>query len=289
MTTQLLEILVYGAIQSSIYAMLALGFCLMLGVAGVINLAHTAFYMVGAYFIYSFATMLGLTVFIALPLSLVGVGIVSVIIQHLCIRPHLESEYSVMMITIAIAYFIQEVLLTFYGPVDRNVGGFVGGKIAVFGRADVDLQRVLTFGVAVVLTVLLWVFINRTKAGKAILAVAQDREGATFVGINVNRILLQVMFIAAALAAIAGVFIAPTTGARVHMWEDPLVKCFAIVILGGMGSLEGTILASIMLGFSEVIVSFAISSYLGELVALIIILAVLVLRPSGLMGKRAEL
>ena len=141
---------------------------------------------------------------------------------------------------------------------------------------------------AVFLVSLLWVFINKTKAGKAILAVAQDREGAIFIGISPNKIYAEVMLISAVLAAIAGVFIAPTLGARPWMWSNPLIRCFAIVILGGMGSIEGTLLAALVIGYSEVIVAFAISSYLSEFVALVIILTVLIGRPTGLMGKRVE-
>ncbi|MFH0845055.1 MAG: branched-chain amino acid ABC transporter permease [Pseudomonadota bacterium] len=285
----LLEILVYGAVQSAVYALLALGFCLIFGAAGVVNLAHTAFYMVGAYLIYTFVNVLGLGLPLSLLISVIGVGIIGMIIQQFCIRPVMRSEMSVMMITIAIAYFIQELILSLYGPVDRNVRVFVSKKIEVFGMVDIDSQRMLTLAVAVVLIVLLWIFLNRTKAGKAILAVAQDREGAIFMGINPTVVFLEVMFISAVLAAIAGAFIAPTLGARPHMWEHPLVRCFAVVILGGLGSLEGTILASAIIGYSEVIVSFAVSSYLGELLAFIIILAVLIKRPSGLFGRKEEI
>ena len=288
MIQKILEILVYGGIQSGVYAILALGFCLMLGVAGIINLTHTAFYMLGAYIIYTLIHSLGINLYVALPISILAVGVIGVVIQHFFIRPKLKSEYLVMMITIAAAYFIQEILHSLYGPVDRNVESFVEGKIELFGCVDIDLQRILTLAVAVFLSLMLWLFINKTKAGKAILAVSEDKEGAILVGINVNKILSQVMFIGATLAAVAGIFIVPTIGAEIHMWENPLVKCFAIVILGGMGSLGGTILASIILGYAEVIVSFTISSYLGELVAMIIILIVLISLPSGLMGKRVE-
>lgn len=282
----LAEILVYGAVQSAVYALLALGFCLIFGAAGVVNLAHTAFYMVGAYLIYTFVDLLGVGLYLSLVISVIGVGVIGMIVQQFFIRPLMKSEMSVMMITLAIAYFVQELILSLYGPVDRNVRRFVEAKLTIFGMVDIDSQRMLTLAVAVVLIVLLWLFLNKTKAGKAILAVAQDREGAIFIGINPNRVFLQVIFISALLASIAGAFISPTLGARPHMWEHPLIRCFAVVILGGLGSLEGAILAAVIIGYSEVVVSFAVSSYLGELLAFIIILGVLIKMPSGLMGSK---
>jgi len=269
--------------------MLALGFCLIFGVAEVFNLVHTSFYMIAAYLIYTFMSLLGLNLYLSLVLSIIAVGFISLFVQQFLIRRVMGDGFSVMILTCAIAYFVQEVILSTYGPVDRNIGGFVEKKLTIFGVVHIDSQRMLTLVVAVVLIILLWLFIYKTKEGKAILAVAQSREGAIFMGINPTRIFLEVMFISAILAATAGVFIAPTLGMRPHMWENPLVKCFSIVVLGGLGSLGGTILAAIIIGFSEVIVSFMVSSYLGELVALFIILTVLVVKPSGLRGRRAEI
>ena len=282
-----LEILVYGAVQSSVYAMLAVGFSLIFGVAGVVNLSHTAFYMVGAYLIYTLFSLSGLNLIFSLVVSVVLTGILGILVQHLCIRPLIKSEYSVMIITVALAMFFQEVLLSTFGPVDRNLTNFYDATYRLFGRVTIDAQRLLTLIVAIIIIICLWLFIKRTKFGRAIQAVAQDREGSVFMGINPNRVYLQVMFISACLAAIAGAFIAPTLGARPHMWEHPLVRVFICVVLGGLGSFEGTILAAIIIGFTEVVVAFSLSAYLGELVAVAIILFVLCVRPTGLMGRRA--
>ncbi|MCJ7596783.1 MAG: branched-chain amino acid ABC transporter permease [Desulfobacterales bacterium] len=282
-----LELLVYGAVQSSVYAMLAIGFSLIFGVAGVVNLAHTAFFMVGAYLIYTFASLLGLSLPISLVLAVVLTGIVGVLVQHFCIRPLIKSEYSVMIITVALAMFFQEVMLSTFGPVDRNIPNFYEATYKLFGLVMIDAQRLLTLIVAIILITCLWLFIKYTKFGRAIQAVAQDMEGAVFMGINPNRVHLQVIFISACLAAVAGALIVPTLGARPHMWEHPLVKVFICVVLGGLGSLEGTILAALIIGYTEVVVAFTLSSYLGELVAVSIILFVLCVRPTGLMGRRS--
>jgi branched-chain amino acid transport system permease protein len=153
---------------------------------------------------------------------------------------------------------------------------------------DIDAQRLLTLFASVILLVLLWLFIYRTRMGKAILAVAQDREAALFMGINSERVYLTVIAISGALAAASGALIAPTIGARPEMWAPTLGKIFAVVVLGGIGSLEGTILAALLIGYLEVVISFSISSYFGEIVSVIVILLMLTFRPSGLLGKRIE-
>jgi branched-chain amino acid transport system permease protein len=267
--------------------MLAVGFSLIFGVAGVVNLAHTAFYMVGAYLIYTFFSVLGLNLIFSLVVSVLLTGVLGMLVQHLCIRPLIKSEYSVMIITVALAMFFQEVLLSTFGPVDRNLTNFHDATYKLFGVVTIDAQRLLTLIVAIIIIICLWLFIKYTKFGRAIQAVAQDRQGSIFMGINPDRVYLQVMFISACLAAIAGAFIAPTLAARPHMWEHPLVRVFICVVLGGLGSFEGTILAAIIIGFTEVVVAFSLSAYLGELVAVAIILFVLCVRPTGLMGRRA--
>jgi len=283
-----LEILVYGAVQSAVYALLAMGFCLIFGVANVVNLAHTALYMVGAYLIYTFFSLLRLNLAMAIMLSTISVGVLAMGLYRFCIRPVMFSEWSVLMITISLAIFFQQVMIFFFGPPDRNVQGFIEEKFTLFGIVDIDAQRLLTLFISVILLILLWLFIYRTRMGKAILAVAQDREAALFMGINSERIYLTVIAISAALAAIGGAFIAPTLGARPEMWVHPLGRIFAVVVLGGMGSLEGTILAALLIGYLEVVISFAVSSYFAEIVAVIIILLMLTFRPSGLLGKRIE-
>ena len=286
MMLTLLEIVIYGAVQSSVYALLAIGFSLIFGVAGVVNLAHTGFFMVGAYLIYTFVSLLGLNLYVALVLAVVLTGFLGILVQHYAIRPLIKSEYSVMIITVALAMFFQEVILSTFGPVDRNLPNFYDATYKLFGLVPIDFQRLLTLLVAIVLIICLWFFIKRTKFGRAMQAVAQDRQGAIFMGISPNRVYLQVMFISACLAAVAGALIVPLLGARPHMWEHPLVRVFICVVLGGLGSFEGTILAAVIIGFTEVIVAFSLSSYLGELVAIVIILLVLCVRPTGLMGKR---
>ena len=133
--------------------------------------------------------------------------------------------------------------------------------------------------------ILLWFFIKKTKTGKSISAVAQNKDAAILVGIQYEKAYRMTMGISAALAAVAGVFISPILEAVPTMWSFPLFKAFAIVIIGGLGSLEGAIIASLLLGYSETLVSFLISANYADMVYLIAIILVLVLRPTGLLSK----
>jgi branched-chain amino acid transport system permease protein len=242
--------------------------------------------MIGAYLIYTFFSVLQVNLAMAILFSVASVGLLATGMYRYCIRPVMFSEWSVMMVTISLAMFFQQLMIFLYGPADRNVQGFIEKKITLFSTVDIDAQRLLTLLISVILLFLLWLFIYRTRMGKAILAVAQDREAALFMGINSERVYLLVIAISAVLAAVAGAFIAPTIGARPEMWVPTLGKVFAVVVLGGIGSLEGTILAALLIGYLEVVISFSISSYFGEIVAVIVILLMLTFRPAGILGKK---
>jgi branched-chain amino acid transport system permease protein len=154
----------------------------------------------------------------------------------------------------------------------------------VFG-VDIGGQRLLALGVSAVLISGLWLFIQRTRLGNAILAVSQDPEGAQYMGININRVFATVMGMSAALAATAGVLVAPFLTVQPSMGLVPMTKAFSIVILGGLGSIRGSLLAACVLGYSETLVGYLVSSSLTELVSVVAILLALILRPAGLFGK----
>jgi branched-chain amino acid transport system permease protein len=171
-----------------------------------------------------------------------------------------------------------------YGPYGKPVQSFVGGEI-ILGGVHISYQKLITLFVAAAFVALLWFFIKKTKTGKSISAVAQNKDAAILVGIQYEKAYRMTMGISAALAAVAGVFISPILEAVPTMWAFPLFKAFAIVIIGGLGSLEGAIIASLLLGYSETLVSILISANYSDMVYLIAIILVLVLRPTGLLSK----
>ncbi len=282
----MLEILIHGAVSSAIYAMLAVGFTLIFGVARILNLAHGTFYALGAYGAYFFTSHLKLPLFPAALLAIALVAVFGVVVEKVLVRPMRRSQLAVLMITLAVALVVEQALFLTFGSEYRNVPAFVDTKFSI-GGVDVGGQRLLALGASITLIALLWLFIQRTRLGSAILAVSQDPEAANYMGIPSDRIFSIVMGISAALAAAAGVLAGPFLTVQPTMWLLPIVKAFAIVIVGGLGSIPGSILAALMLGYAETIVGYLISSSWTEIVSVLATLLMLVFRPAGMFGKRA--
>jgi branched-chain amino acid transport system permease protein len=280
------EILIYGAVTSAIYAMLAVGFTLIFGVARVLNLAHGSFYALGAYGTYVMTSLVGLPLWLAALVAIAGVSLFGVVVEKVLIRPLRYSQLGVLMITLAVSLVIEQALFLTFGSEYRNVPAFIDTKISV-GGVDVAGQRLLTLLVAVVAIGALYLFIQRTRLGSAILAISQDAEAAKYMGIPSDRIFSLVMAISAALAALAGVLAGPFLSVQPSMHLLPIVKAFAIVIVGGLGSIPGSILAALMLGYAETLVAYLISTSWTEIVSVLATLLTLVLRPAGIFGKRA--
>jgi branched-chain amino acid transport system permease protein len=281
-----LEILIHGAVSSAIYAMLAVGFTLIFGVARILNLAHGTFYALGAYGAYFFTSHLKLPLFLAALLAIAVVALFGILVEKVLVRPMRRSQLAVLMITLAVALVVEQALFLTFGSEYRNVPAFVETKFTI-GGVDVGGQRLLALGASITLIALLWIFIQRTRLGSAILAVSQDPEAANYMGIPSDRIFSIVMGLSAALAAAAGVLAGPFLTVQPTMWLLPIVKAFAIVIVGGLGSIPGSILAALMLGYAETIVGYLISTSWTEIVSVLATLLMLIFRPAGMFGKRA--
>lgn len=280
------EIIVYGAVTSAIYALLAIGFALVFGVARILNLGHGAFYMLGAYFAYLFAVLLGLPLLVAAALATVAAAGLGWALERWLIRPHRASSMAVLMVTLAFLLVVQQVVLVVFGSEVINVPAFAEKKYTVLGAA-VGGQQLLTVAVAACSLALLWALLRHTRLGAAILALSQDPLAAQYVGIPIHRISGVVLALSAAFAALAGVMAGPFLSSSPFMALPALVKAFAIVIVGGLGSLSGTIWAAILLGYAETIIAYLASSSWTEVVSLVAVLLVLLLRPAGLRGKQA--
>jgi branched-chain amino acid transport system permease protein len=281
-----MEILIHGAVSSAIYAMLAVGFTLIFGVARVLNLAHGSFYALGAYATYVATAILGWPLLPAALMAIALVALFGVVIEKIFIRPLRHSQLGVLMITLAISLVIEQALFLIFGSEYRNVPAFIQSKVTI-GGIDIAGQRLLTVAVAVVAIGALYLFIQRTRLGSAILAISQDAEAAKYMGIPSDRIFSLVMAISAALAALAGVLAGPFLSVQPTMHLLPIMKAFAIVIVGGLGSIPGSIVAAMMLGYAETIVAYTISSSWTEIVSVLATLLMLVFRPAGIFGKRA--
>lgn len=283
----LLDILVLGTLWGSLYTLVSVGFTLIFGVAGIINLAHGAFYMLGAYLGYTFMSLLGIHVVLSTAMAIVGTSLAGMVVERLFIKPMRQNHSYVLLITLALALLLQEIMYVFFGPHGKAVQDFLTGELFL-GNVRITYQKLLTMAVSWISVAALWVFIKTTRTGKSISAVAQNLDAAVLVGIQPEKVYLLTMGISAALAGTAGVLIAPILEAVPGMWAFPLFKAFAVVIIGGLGSLEGAILSAMLLGYAETLVSRLVSANYPDMVYLVAIILILVFRPRGLMGKRAQ-
>lgn len=266
--------------------MLAVGFTLIFGVARILNLSHGTFYALGAYSTF-FLTSISVPLLPAALLSIAFVAAFGVAMDRIFVQPMRgRSLLAVLMITLAIALTVEQVLFLTFGSEYRNVPSLISTKYTVFG-VDVAGQRLLTVAVGVILIGSLWLFIQNTRLGSAILAISQDPEAAQYMGIPANRIFAIVMAISAAFAATAGILAAPFLTVQPTMWLLPIIKAFAIVVVGGLGSIPGSILAALMLGYAETIVAYMISTSWTEIISVLATLLMLIFRPAGMFGRRA--
>jgi branched-chain amino acid transport system permease protein len=283
----LVQILVYGAVISAIYAMLAVGFTLIFGVARILNLAHGSFYALGAYLVYSLTADAYLPLWLACLLAVPLVGAFGVAVERVLVRPLRRSMLAVLLITLAVALMVEQGLLLIFGSEARNVPSMVDATYH-FAGVDISAQRLLALGGGVTILAGLWLFMQYTRLGSAILAIAQDAEAAQYMGIPSDRIYSLVMGLSAAIAASAGILVAPFQTVIPSMGLLPLVKAFAIVVVGGLGSIPGGIDGPLLLGYSETIIAFKVSIEVSQIVSVAAVFTTLVLRPSGFFGKRAS-
>jgi branched-chain amino acid transport system permease protein len=282
----LLQVLVYGAVISAIYAMLAVGFTLIFGVARILNLAHGAFYALGAYSAYVLTGIVHLPLIVAAVIAVLFVAGFGIVVERVLVRPLRRSTLAVLMITLAVALMVEQILLLTFGSEARNVPTMIDGTLNILG-VDISGQRLLALTGGIAILGALWLFMQKTRLGAAILAVSQDPEGAQYMGIPSDRIFSIVMGLSAGIAAAAGVLVAPFQTVIPGMGLLPLVKAFAIVVVGGLGSIPGSIVGALLLGYSETIVAFNISIEWAQIVSVAAVLLTLILRPAGFFGKRA--
>jgi branched-chain amino acid transport system permease protein len=285
-SSNVIGIVVYGAVISAVYAMLAVGFTLIFGVARILNLAHGSFYALGAYTVYTLTANANMPLWLAAIVAVLFVAAFGVLMERFLVRPLRKSTLAVLLITLAVSLMVEQVLLLAFGSEARNVPSFVSTTYHI-GGADIGGQRLLALIASIVILSGLWLFMQHTRLGSAILAISQDAEAAQYMGIPSDRIYSIVMGLSAGIAAAAGVLVAPFQTVIPGMGLLPLVKAFAIVIVGGLGSIPGSIVGALLLGYSETIIAFQVSIEWSQIVSVAAVLITLILRPAGFFGKRA--
>lgn len=278
------NIAVNWLLLSALYALVAIGFTLIFGVGGVLNLAHGANITVGAYTAYLLSTNLGANVWVAALGALVVPGLFSLVLYLGMVNKVQEHPITVMILTLVTSLVVEQVFVVTVGTTPRTVSSLLTGSVTV-GGMSIRSNRILVFAISWVLIGALFLYINRTRQGKAILATSMSEKGAAVVGIDDDRIFTLTWLIAGMLAGIAGLFFASFTSAQPFIGRSPLLLSFSIVVLGGIGSIRGSVIGAYLVGLLDVVTVSLISTRLSGLLPLVVLVVVLIVRPEGLFGR----
>jgi branched-chain amino acid transport system permease protein len=245
--------------------------------------------MLAAYVFYTLLVKVGMGFLLSALLAVAGVTLFSILCYRLVIEPVREHEAAVLIATIALALIFQELMLVSFGGHFLGVPSTLEGSMRFLG-VSIPYQRLLILVVAAVVLALVWFVLYRTRFGLAIRATANDLEVANLMGMNVHRVAMATVALSVSLAAVAGVVVSPVFVVDPFMWLAPLVTMLAIVVLGGLGSLKGSLIGALIIGYVEAITVFAVpaGAYLKGAMALGIMVVVLLLRPEGLFGVAFE-
>ncbi|MBR4056714.1 MAG: branched-chain amino acid ABC transporter permease [Oscillospiraceae bacterium] len=283
-----IQTLISGLSLGSIYALIALGYTMVYGIAKMLNFAHGDVIMIGAYAGIVTVMSLGLPPVIAIILSIVICAVLGMLIEFLAYKPLRSApSLSVLITAIGVSYFLQNIALLIFGSQQRAYPTIADFPTYNIGGIQIDGITILTLAVTAVIMIALTLFINKTKLGKAMRAVSEDKAAASLMGISVNRTITMTFAIGSALAAFASIFygmtyvyIKPTTGAM------PGIKAFTAAVFGGIGSIPGAMLGGILLGLIEQFSKTYISTLWADAIVFGVLVVVLVVKPTGLLGKQ---
>ena len=273
----------------SIYALIALGYTMVYGIAKLINFAHGDVIMVGAYI--SFISMkFGLPWWLAVIISIVVCAVLGVVMEKVAYKPlRNASRISLLITAIGISYLLQNLFQLIFGANPQPYHAFITLPALNLGGISIQANYYITFSVSVLLMILLTLFVNKTTMGKAMRAVSEDEGAAKLMGINVDTTISLTFAIGCALAAIAGILYAncypminPTLGSL------PGIKAFIAAVLGGIGSIPGAVLGAFILGMVEAMTKAYISSQLTDTIVFAILILMLVFKPAGILGKNVK-
>ncbi len=281
----LMRILIYGATISGIYALMASGFTLIFGVSRIMNFSHGAFFILGAYFGIILIQSAGLNPYLSILISIFLVGFLATVVYRFIMSPVREHEVMIIIVTLALALIIEQFILLFFGEHGISFPSMISG-ITTIGAVIIPSIRLFVLTVSILALILLWMFISKTRMGKEITAASQDTEAATLIGLNVEKLFMVTVFVSAIFASLGGILYAQVYAANPFMVLKSLIFAFAIVILGGLGSVKGSIIASFIVGYILTIVIILYGARWSELLAVLLIIAILVLRPEGLFGVK---
>ena len=276
--------LINGVILGTLYLMMAIGFTLVFGVMRIVNFAHGEFYMIGAFMALIGVTWLGLPYAATLVLTVIFAILLGALVERVVFRPFRSDELSGMIASLGLAMILQNGALIFFGPDPQAFPSMVSGVFR-FGDLIIPKSRALTLGIGVVVLIAFYFFLMHTRFGRGLRALVQDQQVAALYGVRLEIMYPLGLGLGIALAAVAGALMAPLFGVSPFIGAAPLLKAFIVVILGGLGSIPGAALAALLLGLIESFTSSFISASAADIVTFALVVGVLLIRPSGILGR----
>ena len=287
-----LQYLINGVSIGAVYAIIALGYTMVYGIAKMLNFAHGDVIMVGAYMSYSVTSYLGLPTAVGIAVAILVCTLLGMLIEGLAYKPlRGVPSLAVLITAIGVSYFLQNAAQLIWGSAPKNFKSIVTmSPIVLFnGQLTITGEVIYTIAASVIIMVALTMFINKSRMGKAMRAVSEDRDAAQLMGINVNQTISTTFAIGSALAAIAGVLLCstvptlmPTTGSM------PGIRAFTAAVFGGIGSIPGAMLGGILLGIIETFSKAYISTQFSDAIVFLVLIVILLVKPAGLLGKQVQ-
>lgn len=284
--------LLNGISLGSVYSIIALGYTMVYGIAKMINFAHGDVIMVGGFIIFTFMNTLGLNPFLSVLIAMILCTLLGITIERVAYKPLRKAPSLAVLITaIGVSYLLQNLALLIFGAEAKSFSSVIPVKSVSLagGRLIISGETLVTIPICVIIMVALNIFVKKSKTGRGMLAVSEDKEAAVLMGVNVNKTIAVTFAIGSAIAAIGSALmfstytnISPTSGAM------PGIKAFVAAVFGGIGSIPGAMIGGILLGIIEILSRAYISTQLGDAIVFLILIIVLLVKPTGILGKKIQ-
>ena len=282
--------LINGVSLGSIYAVIALGYTMVYGIAKMLNFAHCDVIMVGAYIVFALTSYAGVNPYLALVISMAACTLLGMAIERFAYKPlRGASPLAVLITAIGVSYFLQNMALLIFGSQAKSFTSIVNLPALTLagGKITISAETIVTIIVSLIIMVSLTLFVNKTKPGRAMLAVSEDKGAAQLMGVNVNATISLTFAIGSGLAAVAGVLLCsayPTLSSQTGAM--PGIKAFVAAVLGGIGSIPGAVIGGVLIGVIEILSRSYISSQMADAIVFAVLIIVLLVKPTGILGKK---
>lgn len=282
--------LINGVSLGSIYAVIALGYTMVYGIAKMLNFAHGDVIMVGAYIVFALTSYAGVNPYLALVISMAACTLLGMAIERFAYKPlRGASPLAVLITAIGVSYFLQNMALLIFGSQAKSFTSIVNLPALTLagGKITISAETIVTIIVSLIIMVSLTLFVNKTKPGRAMLAVSEDKGAAQLMGVNINATISLTFAIGSGLAAVAGVLLCsayPTLSSQTGAM--PGIKAFVAAVLGGIGSIPGAVIGGVLIGVIEILSRSYISSQMADAIVFAVLIIVLLVKPTGILGKK---